>query len=240
MVGEAGDGKEAGGLYDGGVLGDTRNRPGISGEGVLITGDGDLKRVGGSVSGSFLFFPGLMTEGATTGTLGVGSGKSTSIPSGVSRGGVSGMESGDSFARGFRFGSEGRRGTSTTVDRSLSTLGGGGISLIGGVDDDFFGFRLGKGGRRGASDIGTYGELAAIDGESTVMTSNDSLLIASDVEQGDFCLRLESAGGTGEVNTSRVNGDIVESSVLTIGDVNDSFANASVGLNGDVEVGILA
>ncbi len=74
------------------------------------------------------------------------------------------MESGDSFARGLRLGSEGRRGTSTTVERSLSTLDGGGISLIGGVDDDFFAcFRLGKGGRGGASDMGTSDELAAID-----------------------------------------------------------------------------
>ncbi len=222
MVG-GGEGNEARGLYDGGVLSDTRNRPGISGEGVLITGDGDLKRVGGSVSSSFLFFPGLMTDGANTGILGVGSGKSTSIPSGVSRGGVSGVESSGSFVRGLRFGSEGCRGTSTTVDWSLSTLGGGGISLIGGVDGDFFtGFRLGKGGRGRASDMGTSDELVAVGGESTVMTSNDSLLIASDVE-GDFCLRLESAGGTGEVSTSRVNGDIVESSVLRIGDVNDNL-----------------
>ncbi len=50
--------------------------------------------------------------------------------------------------------------------------------------------------------MGTSDELAAIDGESTVMTLNDSVLIASDVEQGDFCLRLESAGGTGKVSTS--------------------------------------
>ncbi len=100
-------------MYDDGVLGDTTNRPGISGEGVLITGEGDLRRVGGSVSGSFLFFPELMIDGAI---LGVGSGKLTSIPSGVSRGGVSSVKSGESLARGLRLGDEDRRGTSTRVE----------------------------------------------------------------------------------------------------------------------------
>ncbi len=97
-------------MYDGGVLGDMRNRRGYQVRGVLITGDGNLKRIGASVSGSFLFFPGLMTDSATNRILGIGSGKSTSIPSGVSKGGVSSMESGDSFAHGLHFGSEGRRG----------------------------------------------------------------------------------------------------------------------------------
>ncbi len=140
------------------------------------------------------------------------------------------MELGDSFAHDFRSGSEGHQGMSTTVDQSLSTLGSSGISLIGGVDDNFFtGFCLGKGGHGGVSDMGTSDELVTVSGESAVMTSNDSLLIVSDVE-GDFCLCLESAGGTGKVSTSLVNVDIVESSILRIGDINNSFANVSVGL----------
>ncbi len=124
----------------------------------------------------------------------------------------------------------------------MSTLGTGFTLIwIDGGDDDFFaGFRLGKGHCGGASDIGTSDELAAINGEPTAMSSNDSVSIASDIEQGDICLCLESASGTGEVSTLGVNGDIVGSSVLRIGDVNDNFANASVGLSGDGEVGILA
>ncbi len=61
-------------------------------------------------SASFL---GLITDGAISG---VGSGKSTSILSGVSRGGVSSVESGGSFTRSLRLGDEGRRGTSSRVE----------------------------------------------------------------------------------------------------------------------------
>ncbi|KAK0200220.1 hypothetical protein DFS33DRAFT_1277700 [Desarmillaria ectypa] len=66
---------------------------------------------------------------------------------------------------------------------------------------------LGRRSRGGASDIGTSDELVAADGEPTAMPSN------------------------GEVGSGPwVKGDIVESSVLRIGDVNDSFARAMTAL----------
>ncbi len=77
--------------------------------------NGYLRRVGGTVPGSFLFFPGPITDDEISGVSG---GKSTCIPSGGSRGDVPHVESGDSFARGLRLSSEGRRGASTCVGRT--------------------------------------------------------------------------------------------------------------------------